>query len=106
MKFYEYIKELYTDNTEGFKSYDGGDLDDSFQDDLSGFFETQLIYNSDIEELADQYGADIITAAMRMMAAEKLNPANYTTLEKFINLAFRYIEENHYNELKEIFKNK
>ena len=106
MKFYEHIKELYKENTEGLKSYDGGDLDDNFQDDFNGYIETLLIYDDDIKEMADEFGADIITAAMRMMAAEELNPANYTELDKFINLAFRYIEEFYYNELKEIFINK
>lgn len=103
MKFFKYLLEEYEEFTEGASHYDGGDLDDNLQDDLSGFFEKFLIYDDDVKKLADEYGAEIIPAAMRMMAAEQLQPAKYIDLGDFVNLAFRNIEENHYNEFKEIF---
>ena len=103
MEFLKYLLEEYEEFTEGASHYDGGDPDDNFQDDLSGFFEKFLIYDDDIKKLADQFGADIITAAMRIMACQELQPVKYTDLSSFINLAFSSMEENHYNEFKEIF---
>lgn len=105
MKFFKYLLEEYKEFTEGASHYDGGDPDDNFQDDLGGFFEKFLIYDDDVKKLADEYGAEIIPAAMRMMAAEQLQPVKYIDLGDFVNLAFRSIEECHYNEFKEVFLN-
>ena len=103
MTLYKYLLELYEEQTEGASNYTEGDPDDNFQDDLSDFFDRLLVYDDDIKELADQFGADIITAAMRIMACQELQPVEYTDLRSFINLAFSNMEENHYNEFKEIF---
>lgn len=103
MTLYKYLLELYEEQTEGASNYTEGDPDDNFQDDLSDFFDRLLVYDDDIKELADQFGADIITAAMRIMTCQELQPVKYTDLRSFINLAFSNIEENHYNEFKEIF---
>ena len=99
-----YLLEHYADYTEGASGFDG-DLEEEFQKDLWGFFDSLLIWNDDIKAMADQFGADIIKAAMRMMAAEELSPANYTDLSSFLNLAFRGIEEQYYNKFKDIFFN-
>lgn len=105
MNLYKYLLELYEEQTEGASNYTEGDPDDNFQDDLSDFFDRLLVYDDDIKELADQYGADIITAAMQQMTAEQLSPINYTDLKSFVNLAFSSIEEEYYNTFKNVFLN-
>lgn len=106
MTLYKYLLELYEEQTEGANDYTEGDPDDNFQDDLSDFFDRLLVYDDDIKELANQFGADIIPAAMRIMAIQELNPVNYTDLRSFLNLALSGIEEEYYNSFKEIFLNK
>lgn len=105
MKFYDYLLEQYADITQGASSYDEGDPDDNFQEDLWDFFDRLLIYDDDVKKLADEFGADIITAVMQIMAYQKLQPVNYTDLRSFVNLAFSSIEEEHYTKFKEIFLN-
>lgn len=105
MDFYNYLLKLYEEKTEGASGYDCGNLEDEFQKDLSEFFESLLIWNDDIKALADRFGGEIIPSAMRIMAAEKSDPALYTDLASFINLAFREAEEQNYNKFKDIFFN-
>ena len=102
--FVTYLLEHYTDYTEGASGFDGN-LEEEFQKNLWDFFDNLLIWNDDIKSLADQFGGEIIQAAMRMMAAEQLPPENYTDLSSFLNLAFRGIEEQYYNKFKDIFFN-
>lgn len=105
MNLCKYLLELYKEQTGGASNYAEGSQDDNFQDDLSDFFDRLLIYTSDIKDLANQCGADIITAAMQQMAAQQLNPTDYIDLGSFISLAFSSIEEEYYNTFKNVFLN-
>ena len=103
MDFYNYLLKLYEEKTEGASNYDCGDPDDNFQDDINSFFESLLIWEDDIKKMINQFGAEIIPAALHRMAAEKLNPVNYTDLESFVNLALNETEDQYYNAFKEVF---
>lgn len=113
MKFLNYLLEQYSEWTEGFSGYPEN-IEESFREDIYSFFESLLIYTEDVREMANEFGADIISLTM-MKLKEYTEPGNYyyegehnplkryCELENFVWLAIDTLYETHYNKFLNVF---
>lgn len=103
MKFLEYLLDEYAKWTEHADSFENKDVDDSFTEDVEAFFDDLVIWQEDVENIAEIFGSEIIMLSMKRMVEENLSLKDYVDLDKFIRLSMEELLDENYNKFKKVF---
>lgn len=103
MKFLEYLLEQYAECTERAEGFEGEDVDDSFSADIEAFFDSLIIWQADVKNIAAEFGDEIMMLSIKRIAEKNLDPKKYVNLDNFVRLSMEELLDENYNKFKKVF---